>query len=68
MKAVRKGLQACTMSVPGPPRLHYFKPLKLFNFYFNADPDPTQPNIADPDPASKIKAGPDPDLEPWPEI
>jgi hypothetical protein len=60
-------LQASTMSVPGPPRLLYNKPLKLLtNFDFKADPDPAFVYTANPNQASKIKAGPDPDLEPWP--
>jgi hypothetical protein len=40
------------------PRL-YFEPLKLLNFYFNADPDPIFPAFhsnADPDPASNNNA------------
>ncbi len=45
-------LQACIVSVHGPPRL-YFKPLKLLNSDLNADSDP----------ASKINL--DPDTQPW---
>jgi hypothetical protein len=54
---------APNVSVHGPPRLH-FKPLRLMNFAFNADPDPDPafPSNADLDPASKINA--EPDLQP----
>ncbi len=47
------------MSVHGPPGLH-FKPLKLLNFGFNADPDPAFHSNVDPDPASKNNKDPDP--------
>ncbi len=61
-------LHASTVSVHGPPRLH-FGNLKLLSFDFNADPDP---NIAfhsdaDPDPVSKkkrIHVDSDPDPQP----
>jgi hypothetical protein len=41
------------------PRL-YFESLKLLNFDFNADPDPSCYSDADPDQASKNNAAPDP--------
>jgi hypothetical protein len=46
----------------GPPRL-CSEPLKLLNFYFNADLDPAFRCNADPDPIFKNNA--DPDLQPW---
>ncbi len=44
---------------PPCPWLH-FEPLKLLNFDFNADLDPTFPWYADLEPDSKINADPDP--------
>ncbi len=47
------------MSVYGPGQLN-FKPLKLLNVVFNADPYPAFHSNADPDPGSQINADPDP--------
>jgi|688.fasta_scaffold757859_1 hypothetical protein len=41
------------------PRL-YFELLKLFNFVFNADPDPDFNSNADPDPIMRVHADPHP--------
>jgi hypothetical protein len=51
-------LHAFTVSVHGPPR-----PLKLLNFDFNADPDPTIYSNTDPDPASQNNSDPVPQFE-----
>ncbi len=40
-------LHASTVSIHGPPRLH-FEPLRLLNFDLNADPDPASQNNAEP--------------------
>ncbi len=47
------------MSVAASPRL-YFEPLKLLNFDFNADPDPSFHTNADPDPDPASKNNVDP--------
>jgi hypothetical protein len=47
------------VSVQDPPWL-YFKPLKLLNIDFNADPDPAFHSNADLDPAFHSSADPDP--------
>ncbi len=53
-------LQASISSVRGPLQL-YFKPLKLLNFDFNADPDTIFYSNANPDPKiMQINADPDP--------
>jgi hypothetical protein len=60
-------LNAFIVSVHGPPWLH-IKPLQLFNFDFEADPDPLQ--NADPDTASQNAnpntASQNADLDPQP--
>jgi hypothetical protein len=50
-------LQASTVSVHDPPRLH-FESLNYFNAV--TDPDPAFHSAADPDPACKNNVDPDP--------
>jgi hypothetical protein len=47
------------VSLQASPR-RYFEPLKLLNFDFKADPDPSFHPNEDPDPASRIHADPQP--------